>query len=196
MLSGPTVRHEFPLRATCSRRVLPHGVGFPHLRVLRSIRLPIRIQRAFPFTVLLRLPDGLSTSQLRFRHRSVSGFPLPCLTSRIPYSDASHAQEPLGAPTFFDVSLPACHGLWTPADLRILAPADALVWPSVCVNTLGVRNKPISKRSRHFRACPGPDPGVRGHPCGLQDALSTPRPSCSPCHHGSAMDARLATGGC
>src|SRR5262245_65804576 len=36
---------------------------------------------------------------------------------------------------------------------------------------------------------------VRGHPYGLQDTLSTLRPSCSPCLHGSAMDARLATGG-
>src|SRR4029450_8610386 len=45
----------------------------------------------------------------------------------------------------------------------------------------------FSKLSQHFR--------VRGHPCGLQDTLSTLRPSCSPCLHGSAMDARLATGG-
>ena len=45
----------------------------------------------------------------------------------------------------------------------------------------------MSKLYQHFR--------VRGHPCGLQDSLSTLRPSCSPCLHGSAMDARLATGG-
>ena len=45
----------------------------------------------------------------------------------------------------------------------------------------------FSKLYQHFR--------VRGHPCGLQDTLSTLRPSCSPCLHGSAMDARLATGG-
>jgi len=121
------VRHEFPVRATCSRRVLPHVVGFPHLRVLRSIRLPTGIRRAFPVTVLLRLPATCSTSPLRFRHSSVSGFPLSCLNSRIPASDAFHAQELLGPPKFFDVSLPACHGLWTPADLRILAQPDALV---------------------------------------------------------------------
>jgi hypothetical protein len=53
----------------------------------------------------------------------------------------------------------------------------------------------FSKRSQHFRACPGRDPGGRGSPYGLQDTLSTPRPSCSPCHHGSAMDVRLDTGG-
>jgi hypothetical protein len=33
----------------------------------------------------------------------------------------------MGPPQFFDVSLPACRRLRTPADLRILAYADALV---------------------------------------------------------------------
>jgi len=180
------VRHEFPLRAPCSRRVLPHVVGFPHLRVLRSIRLPTGIQRAFPVTVLLRLPDACSTSQLRFRHSSVSGFPLPCLSSRIPYSDASHAQEPLGPPKFFDVSLPACHGLWTPADLHTLANSGALVLLSVCVKTLSVRNSDVEAV-----------PALQGarHPCGLQDTLSTLRLSCSPPSSDSASDARLDTGG-
>jgi hypothetical protein len=59
-----------------------------------------------------------------------------------------HSQERLGPPKFFDVSLPACHGLRTPADLPILAKSDALVLPSVCVKTLGVRNK------RHVEAVP------------------------------------------
>ena len=45
----------------------------------------------------------------------------------------------MGPPTCFDVSLPACHGLRTPADLPILANTDGLVWPSGCVQTLGVR---------------------------------------------------------
>src|SRR5262249_42550889 len=45
----------------------------------------------------------------------------------------------------------------------------------------------ISKLYQHFRG--------HGSPYGLQDTLSTPRPSCSPCLHGSAMDARLDTGG-
>src|SRR5215472_18449174 len=40
------------------------------------------------------------------------------------------------------------------------------------VQTLGVR-KALSKLYQHFR--------VRGHPCGLQDTLSTLRPSCSSC---------------
>ena len=143
--------------------------------------------RPFPGTVLLRLPVEPSASPLRFQHCSVSGFPLPCLTRCIPYGPASHSQEPRGPPTCFDASLPACHGLWTPADLPILAHADVLVLPSVCVTTLGVRHTRISKRSQHFRG--------RGSPYGLQDTLSTPRPSCSPCHHGPALDARLETGG-
>src|SRR5215468_9005121 len=33
-------------------------------------------------------------------------------------------QEPLGLPKFFDISLPACRGLRTPADRPILAKAD------------------------------------------------------------------------
>jgi hypothetical protein len=66
----------------------------------------------------------------------------------------------MGPPKFFDASLPACHGLWTPADLRILAKADALVLPSVCVKTLGVRNK------RLFEAVPA-----------LQGARSPLRPT-------------------
>ena len=114
-----------------------------------------------------------SPATRRFQHCSVSGFPLPCLRSCIPYTVASHGEERLGPPKFFDVSLPACHGLRTPADLRILAKTDALVLPSVCVQTLGVRNKRISKLYQHFRG--------RGSPYGLQDTLSTPRPSCSPC---------------
>jgi hypothetical protein len=33
----------------------------------------------------------------------------------------THCLEPLGLPEFYDASLPACHGLMTPADLHILA---------------------------------------------------------------------------
>ena len=54
----------------------------------------------------------------------------------------------MGLPKFFDGSLPACHGLRTPADLSILAFTDGLVLPSVCVKTLGSRNK------RLFEAVP------------------------------------------
>jgi hypothetical protein len=34
---------------------------------------------------------------------------------------STYDQAFLGLPEFYDVSLPACHGLWTPVDLHILA---------------------------------------------------------------------------
>jgi len=63
--------------------------------------------------------------------------------ARSPILRGFHSQEPLGPPTFCDASLPACHGLWTPADLPILATADGLVLPSVCVKTLGIRKSHV-----------------------------------------------------
>jgi len=60
-------------------------------------------------------------------------------------------REPLGLPEFSDVSLPACHGLWTPPDLHTLANSGASVLPSVYVKTLGIRNTLISKLYQHFR---------------------------------------------
>ena len=80
-------------------------------------------------------------------------------------------QESLGLPTVFDVSLPACHGLRTPADLPILANADRVVLPSGAFKP-SASAIAMSKLSQHCR--------VRGHPYGLQDTLSTRRPSCSP----------------
>src|SRR5262245_2470451 len=89
------------------------------------------MQRVSPVTVLLRLPGAAAAAAAcRFQHCSVSGFPLPCLKSCIPYAIAYAVQEPLGPPKFFDASLPACHGLRTPADLPLLASADGRVLPS------------------------------------------------------------------
>jgi len=93
------VRDEFPFRATCFRRDLPHVVGFPHLRVLRSIRLPNRIRWAFPVTVLLHLPVTCSPAVRRFQHCSVSGFPLPCLRSCRPYTVVFHGRNVWGLPS-------------------------------------------------------------------------------------------------
>ena len=135
------------------------------------IRHPIRIRRAFPVSVLLRLPVPWSTVERRFQHCSVSGFPLRCLRSCRPSSKVCHIQERLGLPKFFDISLPACHGLRTPADLHNLAKSVALVWPSGALKP-SASAIAMSKLYQHFR--------VRGHPCGLQDTLSTLRPSCSP----------------
>jgi hypothetical protein len=98
-----------------------------------------------------------------------------------------HSQEPLGLPKFLCASLPACHGLRTPADLPLLAFTGEHVWPSGALQPSASATSALSKLYQHFRG--------RGHPCGLQDSLSTLRPSCSPCLHGSAMDARLDTGG-
>jgi hypothetical protein len=107
----------------------------------------------------------------RFQHCSVSGFPLPCLRSWRPYTLIFHRQERLGPPQFFDASLPACHGLRTPADLPLLAMSDGRVLPSgACKPSASAIA--IAKLYQHCR--------VRGHPCGLQDALSTLRPSGSP----------------
>jgi hypothetical protein len=64
--------------------------------------------------------------------------------------------------------------------------SEASVLPSVYVKTLGVRNT-------HFEAVPALQ-GAR-RPYGLQDSLSTLRPSCSPPFSDSATDARLDTGG-
>jgi hypothetical protein len=80
-------------------------------------------------------------------------------------------QERLGPPKFFDASLPACHGLRTPADLPLLANPDGRVWPSGALKP-SASAIAMSKLYQHFRG--------RGSPCGLQDTLSTLRPSCSP----------------
>jgi len=135
------------------------------------IRHPIRIRRAFPVTVLLRLPVPCATVERRFQQCSVSGFPLRCLRSCIPSSQVFHVQERLGLPKFYDVSLPACHGLRTPADLHNLAKSVARMLPSGALKP-SASAIAMSKLYQHFR--------VRGHPYGLQDALSTLRPSCSP----------------
>jgi hypothetical protein len=186
-LRSDRVRQKFPVRATYFRHVLPPAVGFPHLRVLGVIRLPRGMQRAFPLTVLLRLPGTGAAAARRFQHCAVAGLPLPCLRSCIPYAGACAVQEPLGPPKFFTTSLPACRGLRTPADRPLLAHAERLVLPAGAFKPSASATSAFSKLYQHFR--------VRGYPYGLQDTLSTLRPSCSPCPHGSAMDARLATGG-
>src|SRR5215470_20372398 len=101
----------------------------------------------------------------RFPHCSVSGFPLLCLKSCIPCTVATSVQELLGSPKFFDASLPACHGLRTPADLHLLALAEVCVWPSGAF-------KPSASAMSLFEAVPA-----------LQGARSPLRPT------GYAVDA-------
>jgi hypothetical protein len=125
-----------------------------------------------------------SPATRRFPHGSVSGLPLPCLTSCRPSAVAAHGAERLGPPTCFDASLPACHG-------RRTSPSSP--WQRVRVvfggvKTLGVRHKPC-------RSCPS-----------TSGCAVTPTASRRRCrrfvhlvrrvsNHNSAMDARRATGG-
>jgi hypothetical protein len=115
------------------------------------------------------------------------GFPFRASGAVSHTAVVSSPQEPLGLPKFLCASLPACHGLRTPADLPLLAFTGEHGLPSGALKPSASATSAFSKLYQHFR--------VRGHPCGLQDSLSTLRPSCAPCLHGSAMDARLATGG-
>ena len=77
---------------------------------------------------------------------SVSEFPHHCLINCIPSLRYPHVRNPLALPEFCNTSLPACHGLWTPADLHTLAFPGVLVWPWVHGKTLGVRG-------HSFRSC-------------------------------------------
>jgi hypothetical protein len=172
LIRSASRRHKVPLRAAYFRQVLPLVPGFPTLRVLRSIRLPIGIRRAFPFTVLLRLPIRLSSLTLRFPLNSVPGFPLPCLSVDIPYLRPSHRQERLGPPKFFDVSLASHARAFRLRRTSTPSPIRASRVGFRFVKTFALRNKLISKLYQHK--------GERGLPYGLQDSLSTLRLSCSP----------------
>jgi hypothetical protein len=127
LFRSDSVRHKFPLQATYFRRVLPHVRGFPTLRVLRSIRLPISIRWAFPFH-----GDAPPTcTAFRFRHLGSGialspGFPLRASISTL--QRPSHSQEPTGPPKFSNASLPTCHSLRTPTDIHILTLTDASNW--------------------------------------------------------------------
>jgi hypothetical protein len=182
------VRQKCPVRAAYFRHVLPHVVGFPYLRVLCLIRHPRSMQRVVPMTRRLRLPGMGATAEPRFQHCSVSGFPLPCLRSCIPCCWGVLPPGAVGASQVL-VRLSSC--MPRPEDSG--GPSHPcqkwmLLWSLRCaLQPSASATSAFSKRSQPFR--------VRAHPCGLQASLSTLRPSCSPCFHGSAMDARLATGG-
>ena len=113
---------------------------------------------------------GLSPPLSTRRDKTPQGHPVGFPPSW-PNACTERWQEPLGLPKFFDSSLPACHGLWTPADRHNLAKSVALMLPSGALKP-SASAIAMSKLYQHFR--------VRGHPCGLQDTLSTLRPSCSP----------------
>jgi len=104
------VRHEFPVSAAYSRRVLRHVAGFPTFRLLWPMRhlLGMRPSPACLAAPCSTIPPERTpcqgSSPVRVPARSVSS-PHP-------------AQGPWGLSGFSSVTLPACHGLRTPADLH------------------------------------------------------------------------------
>ena len=100
------------------------------------------------------------------------GFPCDRLLSSLCGVPAVSGRSRWGFPSALDASLPACHGLRTPADLPLLAISEGLC----CLRERANPRRPPSAMSKRYQHCRG-----HGHPCGLQDTLSTLRPSCSPC---------------
>ena len=115
------VRHEFPLRAAYFRRVLRHVAGFPNRRLLCPIRHPGSMR---PLPACLDAPCSMSPPE---RTPSQGSSPV-----RVPARSVSSSHfilEPSGLPEFSDASLPACHGLMTPADLH----TQAITGASCCL---------------------------------------------------------------
>src|SRR5437016_3452824 len=129
------------------------------------------MRRAGPVTGLLRLPGPWTPVERRRQHGAVSGLPLRGLRSCRPTAKVCHVQEPLGLPTCCTASFPAGRGLQTPADLHRLALTVVRVGPAGAC-------KPSAAAPSLCEAVPALQ--GRGPPCGLQEARSTLRPSCSP----------------
>ena len=170
MLRSDTVRCEFPLRATYVRQVLPLVVGFPHLRVLCLIRHPSGIRRSFPLTVLLRLPARRCVPSGRLRlglcvrvSPSVPKDPY-AVRRTFPPSGARGASQVL---VRFSSCMPRPVDSGGPSHPRRTAVGCSCVAFGERPNPRRPRSQ-ISKLYQLFRA--------RGHPCGLQDSLSTLRP--------------------
>lgn len=102
--------------------------------------------------------SGLSPPLSTMRDTTPQGHPAGCPPSW-PRACTERVQEPLGLPKFFDISLPACRGLWTPADRPLLAKADGPVLPSGAL-------KPSASATSLFEAVPA-----------LQGARSPLRPT-------------------
>jgi hypothetical protein len=171
---------------TVTSQVGAYG-GLPPRCVLGLIRHPIRIRRAFPVTGLLRVPVPWSPVERRFQPWSVAGLPLRGLRSCRPSSKAVHVQERLGLPQCFDASLPACHGLRTPADLPLLAVPEGS-WS--LRERYNPRPPPSPWRSGPSTAGGAVPPAASRRRC-RRFAHRVHRE----CPHDSAMDARLDTGG-
>jgi len=63
-------------------------------------------------------PGCIVPTGFGFQRSSVSGLPLVCLNGCISVPCCPHGGTRSGLPEFSDISLPTCHGLRTPADLR------------------------------------------------------------------------------
>ena len=115
------VRHEFPVWAAYSRRVLRPVAGFPDLRLLCPIRHLEGIRRS---------PACLATPCPTIPpERTPCQGSSPVRVPAQPVSSSCFLQEPSGLPEFSNVSLPACHGLRTPADLH----TQAITGASYCL---------------------------------------------------------------
>ena len=196
------------MQATYFRQVLPHVAGFPRRRVLCLIRHP-RTYSAFSppgawfsgraldsslalfpsFPVIasipvyhnLVFPTALDSSLIPF-----PGFPFSASIAVYHYRAVPTSGVPWGFPsslTFLFLHATAC-GL-----RRTFTPSP--FWMLLCC--LRCTLKPSASATTHLEAVPALQ-GAR-RPYGLQDSLSTLRPSCSPPFGDSATDARLDTGG-
>ena len=153
---------KFPLRTAYHRQPLPRVIGPTVSEYYGLIRLPPVYRGSSTY--------GLSSlslqTPLRFTPSSVSGFPLRASLS----SYLMTSRRRTGLPKFLYASLHACHGLTTPADLRILAIADASVLPSGSLKP-SASAIAISKLCQRLRE--------RDLPCGLHDSLCTLHLFCS-----------------
>ncbi len=96
------VRHEFPLRATYSRRSLPRVIGSPVSEYYGSIRLPKDLRSPIPLPV-----------RLSYLRRPLMGRSGVFGVSQVP-----------------ETSLITCHSLRTPAAFHDLAVCGRFLWTS------------------------------------------------------------------
>ena len=114
------VRHEFPVWAAYFRRALRPVAGFPN----RRLRCPIRHLASIRLLPACRDTPCSTTRPVPKPFPGSSPLRVPTLTA----SSSYFIQEPAGLPEFSNVSLPACHGLRTPADLDTQASKGVSCW--------------------------------------------------------------------
>ena len=89
-------------------------------------KTPHRHLAGFPFySTPLPTCSGLPSDHLGCGLTLSPGFPCRASIAVYRMTGLPSGQEPMGPPGFSDTSVPACHGLRTPADLHILAKTDA-----------------------------------------------------------------------